>query len=88
MPYVLDLCTLSLLTLIFPMDRIVYHVTTLGEWQKANTIGFYEAASLHTEDFIHCSTEQQVAGVLQRYFVGKTGLVKLTIDTTKLHARL
>ena len=66
----------------------IYHITTNREWQHALQKGFYEAASLQSEGFIHCSTEQQVAGVLQRYFAGKTDLVKLTIDTSKLNAKL
>lgn len=70
------------------MDKIIYHITTKEEWQNAIEQNFYEAASLATEGFIHCSTEQQVAGVLLRYFKGKTNLVKLTINTAKLTAKL
>ncbi|MGZ8552510.1 MAG: DUF952 domain-containing protein [Chitinophagaceae bacterium] len=66
---------------------IIYHVTTAAEWNAAKQKGFYEAASLKEEGFIHCSQEQQVAGVLERYFAGKTGLVKLVIDTDKLTSR-
>lgn len=70
------------------MQNIIYHITTNEEWQDALLKGFYEAASLQSEGFIHCSTEQQVAGVLKRYFIGKTDLVKLTIDTSKLKTKL
>ncbi len=70
------------------MNKIIYHVTTKEEWETAVQKGFYEAASLAIESFIHCSTEQQVNGVLQRYFRGKTNLVKLTIDTSKLISKL
>jgi uncharacterized protein (DUF952 family) len=63
---------------------IIYHVTTAAEWKTANEMGYYEAASLKEEGFIHCSQEHQVAAVLERYFAGKTGLVKLVIDTDKL----
>lgn len=70
------------------MNNIIYHITTKDNWQTALANGSYEAASLLTESFIHCSTERQVAGVLQRYFAGKTDLVKLTIDTNKLQSRL
>ena len=56
------------------MQKIIYHITTNQEWQDALMKGFYEASSLATEGFIHCSTEQQVEGVLQRYFAGKTDL--------------
>jgi len=67
---------------------IIYHITTADEWKQAIRNGEYEAPSLHTEGFIHCSTQHQVAGVLERYFSGKTGLVKLTIDTELLHNEL
>jgi len=66
---------------------IIYHVTTAAEWKSAQEKGFYEAASLKTEGFIHCSEQHQVAGVLERYFKDKTGLVKLVIDTSKLTSR-
>lgn len=66
---------------------IIYHVTTAAEWTAAKEKGFYETPSLHTEGFIHCSEEHQVAAVLERYFAGKTNLVKLVIDTDKLTSR-
>jgi uncharacterized protein (DUF952 family) len=69
------------------MQNIIYHITTRGEWDKANKNGFYEAASLPTEGFIHCSSAHQVAGVLKRYFNGKGPLVKLTIDAERLISR-
>ncbi len=65
----------------------IYHVTTAEEWNAAKQKGFYEAPSLKTEGFIHCSEQHQVAGVLERYFQEKTGLVKLVIDTSKLTSR-
>ena len=67
---------------------IIYHVTTAAEWNAAKEIGAYESPSLKAEGFIHCSQENQVAGVLERYFAGKTNLVKLVIDTDKLTSRL
>ena len=66
---------------------IIYHVTTKAEWSKAEEQGFYEASSLAAEGFIHCSQEHQVAGVLERYFEGQTGLVKLVIDTDQLTSK-
>lgn len=67
---------------------VIYHVTTLPEWEQALLSGEYRAASLEKEGFIHCSEEHQVAGVLQRYFKGKTNLVRLTIQAEKLTAEL
>ena len=66
---------------------IIYHVTTAAEWSAAKQAGAYESPSLKAEGFIHCSQEHQVSGVLERYFSGKTNLVKLVIDTDKLTSR-
>ena len=66
---------------------IIYHVTTDADWQAAQQKGYYEHPSLKDEGFIHCSHEHQLAGVLERYFAGKTGLVKLVIDTDKLSSK-
>lgn len=67
---------------------VIYHITTAGEWEAAKQQGSYEAPSLKEEGFIHCSQEEQVDGVLQRYFAGKKDLVLLTISTEKLKSRL
>jgi len=67
---------------------IIYHVTSAPEWELAQQQGFYEAPSLKGEGFIHCSQDdEQVAGVLERYFAGKNNLVKLKINTDKLTSR-
>lgn len=66
---------------------VIYHVTTAGEWEAAKQKGFYDHPSLSAEGFIHCSQENQVAGVLERYFSGQSNLVKLVIDTDLLTAR-
>jgi len=66
---------------------IIFHVTTASEWNAAKQKGFYDHPSLNNEGFIHCSQENQVAGVLERYFAGKTELVNLVIDTDKLTSK-
>jgi uncharacterized protein (DUF952 family) len=63
---------------------IIYHVTTGKDWDKAKAEGSYVHPSLKEEGFIHCSLDHQVSGVLDRYFRGEAGLVKLVIDTDKL----
>ncbi len=63
---------------------LIYHVTTAGDWTVAKQLGYYSHPSLDAEGFIHCSQEHQVAAVLDRYFAGKTDLLKLVIDTDKL----
>lgn len=63
---------------------IIYHIALKEDWNKAQQTGFYEHPSLKEEGFIHCSEERQVPGVLERFFKGKTDLLKLVIDTDKL----
>ena len=68
---------------------MIYHLTTASEWETAKKLGYYEATSLALEGFIHCSAnEHQVQGVLQRYFAGKTDLIKLHIDPVLLQHEL
>jgi uncharacterized protein (DUF952 family) len=67
---------------------MIYHVTTKTNWQNAVLQGFYEAASLSAEGFIHTSKADQVAGVLDRYYKDQSDLLLLHIDETKLTAPL
>lgn len=67
---------------------MIYHVTNKNDWAKAKSLGFYEAASLATEGFIHNSTKEQVSGVLQRYYKNATDLVLLHIEESLLTAPL
>ena len=67
---------------------IIFHVTTKSEWDKAQQNGFYESPSLKEEGLIHCSEENQVPGVISRYFKDQKNLVKLVVDTGKLTSQL
>jgi uncharacterized protein (DUF952 family) len=66
----------------------IYHVTTKLAWEEAVKKGLYEAASLKDEGFMHCSTEDQMPGVLERYYTGQKGLVKLKIEKEKVERPL
>lgn len=68
--------------------EFIYHVTTRAKWELALAQGYYEADTLAKEGFMHCSTEDQVAGVLERYYQGQTGLIKLTIQKDKVERPL
>jgi uncharacterized protein (DUF952 family) len=63
---------------------MIYHVLHKQDWEKAKQQGYYEAASLTTEGFIHASKIHQVKGVLERYFKGAKDLLVLHIDEHKL----
>jgi len=67
---------------------MIYHVVTANQWQLALEQGFYSADSLITEGFIHASKEEQVKGVLDRYYQNIPDLLLLHIDETKLTAEL
>lgn len=67
---------------------LIYHITTQPEWDAAKEMGYYVSPSLKEEGFIHCSEDRQIPDVLNRYFSGKTNLVKLAIDTDKLTSQL
>jgi len=67
---------------------MIYHVVTELNWQHALQQGFYEADSLPLEGFIHASKQEQVPGVLERYYGGQSNLRLLHIDETKLTALL
>jgi uncharacterized protein (DUF952 family) len=65
-------------------SEYIYHVTTQNEWEQAKEIGEYKPAGFEKEGFIHCSIERQVAGVLDRFYKGQSGLVKLKIEKAKV----
>mgnify|MGYP001810845503 CR=1 FL=1 len=67
---------------------LIYHITTQAKWEEALNKGFYEADTLSKEGFMHCSTADQVAGVLERYYKGQKGLIKLTIKKDKVERPL
>lgn len=71
----------------------VYHVAEVAHWEEAlrereyrwSTVG----RTLGEEGFIHCSTQDQLPGVLDRYYSGYAGdLVLLTLDTARLGSPL
>ena len=67
---------------------IIYHIVTAADWDSAAQSDTYQATGFAAEGFIHLSTAAQVAGVLERYYVGITDLRLLHIDTDLLTAEL
>jgi uncharacterized protein (DUF952 family) len=55
-------------------------------WRGKN--GSYQADSLSTEGFIHCSTKSQIVGVANTFYRGQGGLVLLVIDPSRLTSEL
>ena len=67
---------------------MIYHITTSTDWIAQQHSPTYEAASLATEGFIHLSQNEQVAGVLERYYQNVPDLLVLHVDPAKLTADL
>ena len=65
-------------------SEYIYHVTTLKEWEAAKIKNEYTPVNFEQEGFIHCSVEKQIPGVLERFYKGQTGLVKLKIEKEKV----
>ena len=65
-------------------SEYIYHITSLKEWEVAKLKNEYTPVNYEQDGFIHCSVEKQVPGVLDRFYKGQTGLVKLKIDKSKV----
>jgi uncharacterized protein (DUF952 family) len=69
-------------------NRMIYHVTSRQDWQSQECKAGFFPADYFKEGFIHCCTQPQLQGVLERYFKGKTDLVLLHLDESKLKPEL
>jgi uncharacterized protein (DUF952 family) len=67
---------------------LIYHIVLPEVWENFKDKESYEAESLATEGFIHCSFAAQLEAVLQRYYAGKERVLILTIDAEKLKSKL
>lgn len=65
----------------------IYHIVLPEIWMAIDN-DLYEAASLETEGFIHCSFAEQLDGVIARYYSDKSNLVILEIDPERLMSRM
>lgn len=65
---------------------MLYHITARSHWQQAQQAGAYQADSLATEGFIHCSYADQVVWVANQFYRASEDLVLLQIDPAHLTA--
>ncbi len=65
-------------------SEVIYHVTTSNAWEEAQAKQSYVPKDFEKDGFIHCSIERQIEGVLERFYKGQTGLVKLKIEKAKV----
>ena len=71
----------------------VLHLAEVAHWDEALRTGEYRwstlGRTLEEEGFIHCSTPEQVPGVLARYYASYAGdLLLLTVDPERLASPL
>lgn len=71
----------------------VFHLAVAEEWAGVAGSGrSYDRStidqSLEQVGFVHCALMGQVAGVVERYYVGRTDIVVLTIDPSRLESEL
>ncbi len=67
-----------------PGQRIIFHISTAAEWAVALETGELIEPSLESEGFIHFSFADQIAATAGRHYPGRTDLVLLRTDPTKL----
>ncbi len=59
---------------------LIYHIVLPETWEKFKDEFEYEAESLQTEGFIHCSYRNQLDAVLERYYNGAGKVLILHIN--------
>ena len=50
------------------LKGMVYHILTSAEWERARSNSTYTPPTFEQERFIHLCDEDQIAGVIERYF--------------------
>ena len=59
---------------------LIYHIVTPETWEHFKDKSEYEAESLQTEGFIHCSYRNQLEDVLERYYKDSRKVLILHIN--------
>ena len=66
---------------------LIYHIVLPDIWEKFKDEYEYEAESLHSEGFIHCSYRNQLDEVLERYYKNAGKVLILHINLHFLTAK-
>lgn len=67
---------------------LIYHIVLPEVWEKFKDENFYEAESLATERFIHCSYRSQLPDVLERYYRNAEKVLILHVNPYLLTSQL
>lgn len=63
---------------------LIYHIVAPDSWERFKNEPFYEADSLASEGFIHCSYRHQLGDVLERYYRSARKVLILHINPNLL----
>ena len=66
----------------------ILHITSRQAWVDVQAVGRYEATSLRSQGYIHCSKHDQVVDVANFLFRGQSDLVLLCIDSDEVRAEV
>lgn len=67
---------------------MLYHIVKPAYWYQCQPDEAYVPETFADEGFIHLSTREQVAGVLERYYSGIRPLIALHLDEALFTAEL
>lgn len=67
-----------------PGPDTVYHFAAPQDWARAQATGEYAPPGLAREGFVHCATQAQLAGVIERHQRGRGALVLIALDAVAL----
>jgi uncharacterized protein (DUF952 family) len=68
--------------------NIILHVAKQDLWEKARASGSYRGDTLESQGFIHCSRPDQLIRVANFVFRGRTDLVLLCIDRSRVEPEI
>ena len=63
---------------------VLVHLCSAADWRAAQTSGEHRPESLVANGFVHLSTPEQVHLPANRLYCGRTDLVLLRVDATRL----
>jgi uncharacterized protein (DUF952 family) len=67
---------------------MIYRIAELPDWLQARQSGCFASVDLKAEGFIHLSGLHQVLRTANKYYRGKSGLVLLEIDESRLDEKI
>ncbi|WP_081930604.1 DUF952 domain-containing protein [Lysobacter antibioticus] len=71
-----------------PRPDTIFHFAAPADWHRAQATGAYAPDGWMREGFVHCATQAQLAGVIERHQRGRGALLVLSIDAAALGTTL